>query len=180
MKECNIVIGRFQPLTNGHIKCINETYRKYGLKTILFIIGVGDDKVDTRHPFPTSSLIPMYKRTLGHLENIIDIVEVKSADILRISSICEELGYQIKTWSCGEDRAVAYTQMGERYKERAHLCDGFKVVVFDRTDGISATGVRNAIISKDYITFVSNTPYQMSEIVFETLYTQLAKVYERY
>ena len=30
MKECNIVIGRFQPLTNGHVKCINETYKKYG------------------------------------------------------------------------------------------------------------------------------------------------------
>lgn len=180
MKECNIVIGRFQPITNGHIKCINETYKKYGLKTILFIIGVGEDNVDTRHPFATSSLIPMYKKTLGHLENIIDIVEVKSADIIRISSICEQLGYRIKTWSCGEDRAVAYTQMGDRYKERAHLCEDFKVVVFDRTDGISATGVRNAIISKDYDTFVCNTPYQMSESVFKTLYTQLTIVYERY
>ena len=179
MKECNIVIGRFQPLTNGHVKCINETYRKYGLKTILFIIGVGDDKVDTRHPFATSSLIPMYKKTLRHLENIIDIVEVRSADIIRISSICEQLGYQIKTWSCGEDRAVAYTQMGVRYKERAHLCEDFKVVVFDRTDGISATGVRNAIILKDYDTFVRNTPYQMSESVFETLKIQLDKVYAK-
>jgi ribosome-associated toxin RatA of RatAB toxin-antitoxin module len=70
--------------------------------------------------------------------------------------------------------------MGERYKERANLCDDFRVVVFDRTDGISATGVRNAIISKDYDTFVTNTPYQMSESVFETLFTQLTIVYERY
>jgi nicotinic acid mononucleotide adenylyltransferase len=179
MKECNIVIGRFQPLTNGHIKCINETYKKYGLRTILFIIGVGEDKVDTRHPFPTCSLIPMYKRTLGHLDTIIDIVEVRSADIIRISSICEQLGYKIKTWSCGEDRATAYTQMGERYKERAHLCDDFKVVVFDRTDGISATGIRNAIITRDFHTFYRNTPYQMSKYVYETLMTQLDIVYAK-
>ena len=179
MKECNIVIGRFQPLTNGHVKCINETYKKYGLKTILFIIGVGNDKADTRHPFPTSTLIPLYKRTLGHLKNIIDIVEVKSADIIRISSICEQLGYQIKTWLCGEDRAVSYTQMGERYKERAHLCDDFKVVVFDRNDGISATGIRNAIITRDFNTFVTNTPYHMSQYVYEELMIQLDRIYEK-
>lgn len=48
------------------------------------------------------------------------------------------------------------------------------------TSSVSMRPIGNTIILNDYITFVSNTPYQMSETGFETLYTQLVKVYERY
>jgi nicotinamide mononucleotide adenylyltransferase len=77
MKECNIFIGRFQPLTVGHMKCIIKSYTENRLKTVLFMIDVPEDKTDDKHPFPSDMLIDMYKNIIDGYDCLIDIIKIK-------------------------------------------------------------------------------------------------------
>lgn len=160
MKECNIFVGRFQPLTMGHIKCMEKAYNECGLKTVLFVIDVPEHKVNETHPFTTDdTFIGLYRRILSQYDFIIDIVKVKSADILKISEECESLGYRIASWTCGADRQESYSKMVARYSERANLTDDFRMMVLSRNDGISATKVREYLMNNDFESFINSTPF---------------------
>ena len=60
MKKVNITIGRFQPFTTGHMKCVERAWKELGIPTIVCMINVKDEKVDEKHPFPTSLILPLY------------------------------------------------------------------------------------------------------------------------
>ena len=51
MKKVNITIGRFQPFTKGHMKCVEEAYKELSVPTIVCMINVKDEKVDEKHPY---------------------------------------------------------------------------------------------------------------------------------
>ena len=60
MKKVNITIGRFQPFTKGHMKCVEAAYNELGIPTIVCMINVKDDKVDEKHPFPSSLIFSIF------------------------------------------------------------------------------------------------------------------------
>ena len=93
MKKVNITIGRFQPITNGHMFCIEIPYKKLGIPTIICMIDVPDDKVDEKHPFPSSMLLPLYKNLFEKNNMIENIILVKSADIVKIGETLYNMGY---------------------------------------------------------------------------------------
>lgn len=159
MKSVNIVVGRFQPLTKGHTACIEEAFKKKSLDTVLVMIDTPDDKVDKKHPFPSSLLEKIYKPLLGK-DHILDIIKVKNADIVKIAEILKDKGYQIASWTCGTDRVKDYTRMSTNYKEKAGLADDFELLEVKRgDDDISATRVRQAISEDDFKTFCALTPF---------------------
>ena len=61
MTQVNITMGRFQPFTNGHMSCVQYAYDKLGIPTVICMIDTPDNKVDEKHPFPSSMLLPLYK-----------------------------------------------------------------------------------------------------------------------
>ena len=159
MKDVNITIGRFQPFTKGHLSCIESVYNELGLPTVICMIDVKDEKVDEKHPFPSSMLLPMYQDVFAKNKMIADIVLIKSANIVEIGEMLYKMGYQIKSWSCGTDRLAPYEKMASKYAGQAHLSPDFKMFEIKRTDAdISATKVRNAILKDDYKTFAAMTP----------------------
>lgn len=159
MKEINITIGRFQPFTNGHLSCIETVYNELGLPTIICMIEVKEEKVDEKHPFPSSMLLPIYKDIFAKNKMVEDIVLVKNANIVEIGETLYKMGYQIKSWSCGTDRIASYERMASKYAEQAHLSPDFKMFEIKRGDeDISATKVREAILKDDYKSFVAMTP----------------------
>lgn len=159
MKKVNITIGRFQPITNGHMSCIEIPYKKLGIPTIICMIDVPDDKVDEKHPFPSSMLLPLYKNLFEKNNMIEDIILVKSADIVKIGETLYNMGYEIQSWTCGTDRLAMYKRMSTNYAEKAHLSEDFELIEVKRADeDISATKVRQAILDNDYKTFVAMTP----------------------
>ena len=115
MKEVNITIGRFQPFTKGHLACIESVYNELGLPTVICMIGVDDSKVDEKHPFPSSMLLPMYKDVFEKNKMVADIILVKNANIVEIGETLYKRGYQIKSWSCGTDRIASYEKMATKY-----------------------------------------------------------------
>lgn len=140
------------------------------------MIDVPEDKTDDKHPFPSDMLIDMYKNVVDGYDCLIDIIKIKSADIIKISEECNRLGYRIASWTCGTDRQESYSKMIDKYKIKANLTPTVKLIVLDRLDGISATMIREAIYNRDINTFANNTPFGYNELIFNRLYEQLLKV----
>lgn len=155
----NIIIGRFQPLTDGHMKCIDAAHKKLGVGTVICLVDTPENKVDSRHPFSTSILLPIYNELKLTYKAINDVVVVKNADIVKIGEMLNDK-YEIVSWTCGTDRIDSYTNMSEKYKEQAGLAPNFQMIEVKRSDDdISATRVRKALTDGDIKTFNKLTPY---------------------
>ena len=177
MTQVNIIIGRFQPITNGHVKCAVQAYEKRGLPTVLCMIDTPDAKVDARHPFPSSMLLPLYKDMFDGQEksHIVDVVLVKNADIVKAAEILRDKGYEIGSWSCGTDRVDSYSKMAEKYADKAGLPADFEVIEIKRgDDDESATKLRQALRDDDKTTFFRMFPdIHLSTRLKRNVYTEL-------
>lgn len=161
LKQVNIVIGRFQPLTLGHLKCVEQAWKLLNIPTVICMINTPDNKVDERHPFPTSLTLPIYKDLIKDIPHIEDIVLVKNADIVAIGDMLKNMGFIVRAWSCGSDRIKSYTDMAERYGEKAGLDADFEMIEIERGDeDISATKVRKALADNNKREFYALTPYK--------------------
>lgn len=137
--KVNIIVGRFQPLTKGHLKCAQYATSKYHVRTVLCMIET--KKTDSKKPFLTSDFIDLYKSLLSNDKDIIDIILINNADIVKIKEICAEKGYEVVYWTCGTDRYADYTRMAEKYAPE------IDVIEIPRTDeDISATKARKALM----------------------------------
>ena len=160
MQKVNIVIGRFQPFTKGHLKCVEMAWDELHVPTVICMINTKDDKVDERKPFPSSLLVPLYNEAFKKDERIEKVVLVSNADIVKIAEACRAEGYEICSWTCGTDRYDDYKKMSEKYGEKAGLTDDFQVLEVKRSDeDISATKVRQALLNDDKKTFDQMTPF---------------------
>ena len=155
----NIIVGRFQPFTDGHMKLIDAAWKQLHIDTIMCIINTPEEKVDKRHPFSTSVLLPIYNELKDTYKHIKDIITVTNADIVKIGEILNDK-YEIKSWTCGTDRVQTYTKMSNDYKEQAGLPDDFQIIEVKRSgEDVSATKAREALIDGDIKTFDHLTPY---------------------
>lgn len=177
MKQVNIIIGRFQPITNGHLKCAMQAYEKRGCPTVLCMIDTPEARVDARHPFPSTMLLPMYHDLFDGQEksHIIDIVLIKNADIVKVAEILRDKDYEIRSWSCGTDRVDSYTKMAEKYAEKAGLSPDFEVIEIKRgDDDESATKLRQALRDDDKTAFFRMFPgVHLSTSFKRNVYTEL-------
>ena len=157
-----IIVGRFQPLTKGHLKLILEAKRK-GLEPVLCMIDT--KKTDERKPWDSRFLLDLYAEPMKKLG--FRIVLVKSADIVEIGKTIPG----IRAWFCGTDRYKDYARMVDKYGAEAGLDPEFELVEIPRSDeDISATKCREAIVSGDFATFSKLYIYPDKK-VFELLKT---------
>lgn len=170
----NMLMGRFQPITLGHIKCAEQAYKEKGVPTVLCIVDT--TKEDAKHPFKTSMLWGAYSKLNKEFPYIAGIVLVKSADIVVNVETCRAKGFEPVSWSCGTDRVDSYKRMVARYKDIIGLADDFEVIEIKRTDDdISATQVRNALKADDKPLFEKLTPKTI-----HPLYNALKKNVDKY
>lgn len=182
MKKVNLVIGRFQPFTKGHYKCVEVAWKEKGLPTVICMIDTPEDKVDERHPFPSSMIVDLYKDLFKKDPKIVDVIEVKRADPVLVH---EQLGdkYQIASLTCGTDRFDKYQWM-YKYKDQADLADDFEIIEVKRSDeDISATKVRQALLDDDRTAFLKMVPTvslssRLKRDLFTELQEQILKVYK--
>ena len=180
MKRVNILLGRFQPFTQGHYICVETAKKLKKLPTVICMINTPESKVDKRHPFSSDLLLDVYSDLFTQDPNIMDVVLVKNANIVAISAELSSRGYQIASWTCGTDRYNSYSTMAEKYREKSDLSDDFEVIEVKRTDeDISATKARNCLLNDDIEGFISLMPSKMtiSRDTFEILKKQVDSVY---
>lgn len=137
-KGVNILVGRFQPFTLGHLKCIQNVYKTRGIKTVICMVET--TKTDDRHPFLTKIIMPYYKKLISKYEEIENIILVKNADIVKIGEELGALGFTAATWTCGTDRIQSYSKMVSKYTPDTELIE-----IKRGDDDVSATAVREAI-----------------------------------
>lgn len=182
MKQVNIMIGRFQPITNGHMKCVEAAWDKLNIPTVIAMIDTKDEKVDEKHPFPSSMLLPLYEDVFKKNKYIEKIILIKNANIVEIGETLYNDGYEIKSWTCGTDRIDSYKKMSDKYHDKAHLADDFEMIEIKRSDeDISATKARQALIDDDVKTFSALTPLMTIKSrahgdIYSKLRNQLLKV----
>lgn len=183
MKKVNILIGRFQPFTYGHLKCVEEAWKKLGVQSVIVIIDTPENKVDSKHPFPTSMLLPVYKEVFKRNGKVADIVTCNNANIVTIGETLHNMGYEIVSWTCGTDRIDSYKRMSDKYHKDAFLADDFQMIEIKRTaEDISATKARKALVENDLDTWKKITPlYNLREKmegnkIFNEFRNQILKV----
>lgn len=179
MQKVNIMVGRFQPFTAGHYKCVQYSYKRNKLPTVICMIGVDESKVDNRHPFTSDILINLYSELFKNNNLIADIIQVKSANIVAIDQQLNSLGYEIASWTCGSDRYDSYLNMATKYHDVAMLSDDFEVIEVPRSDeDISATKARNCLLDDDKDGFFSMIPDGANkDRLYNILKEQIHKVY---
>lgn len=153
--KINILVGRFQPITKGHIKCAEVAYKETGHPTVLCMVETKTP--DERHPFLSRNLVPIYKDLFKGHPWFEDIVLVRNADIVSISELLK--GYEINSWTCGTDRYDSYSKMAAKYSEKAGLTPEFRVIEIPRTpEDVSATKLREALKNNDKKAFMAGFP----------------------
>lgn len=157
MTKVNIVLGRFQPFTNGHLKCCTNVFKQRGLKTVLCVIDT--IKPDEKHPFLTKMMWSALKSLVKEYEEIQDIVLVKNADIMRIGEAIASKGYSVATWSCGTDRINDYTKMCKKYAPEVEVIE----IKRDSSD-VSGTQVRKLVKEDKKEQFEELTPKPMHKL----------------
>ena len=153
----NIMVGRFQPFTLGHLKCLKGIKNALGVPTLLCVIpGNGDDK----HPFMGSVQDEMYERLKEANPGLIaDVAYVKNAFLEAWVIAAKERGLEPVSWTCGNDRIDAYRSMVAKHGEKYGLSPEFQVYLVDRgDDNISATSVRESLLAGNKEKFMAEMP----------------------
>lgn len=159
-KKVNILVGRFQPFTKGHMKCVEEVWEHLHIPTVIVMIDTPDEKVDEKHPFPSSMLLPFYESLFEDRNDIVGVILSKNANIVTIGERLHIMGYEIASWVCGTDRYESYKRMSDRYKDDAYLASDFQMIEVVRSDeDVSATQVREALRIGDYSNFTKLMPF---------------------
>lgn len=187
VKRVNIMVGRFQPFTNGHMKCVEYAYSQTGLPTVLAMIYTSPEKVDERHPFNSDLMFPIYHKMFDNNPMIADIITVRNANIVSIGQELYKNGYEIASWTCGTDRLESYQKMADKYKDKSHLTDDFQMLEVKRSDeDISATKARQALLDNDEKTFKKLTPLLslktrllLSNDLFTILREEILKIHNK-
>ena len=157
MEKVNIIIGRVQPFTLGHLKCAQEAQRRLGVKSVLLVINTV--KQDARHPFLTKQIEKILDKMCKEEPTLTGYVLVKNADIVKNVEILREAGYEPVSWTCGTDRYAQYEAMVKKYGKDIDLDDNFEVIEVKRGDeDISATAVRQALRNNDEDTYIGLVP----------------------
>lgn len=157
MERVNIILGRFQPFTLGHLKCAQEAHKKLGVKTVLMVIETNNQ--DDKHPFLTSQISKILDKMCKVEPTLEGYVLVKNADIVKNIEILRNAGYEPVSWTCGTDRFASYNRMVRDYGERIGLDPKFETIEVKRGDeDISATEVRNALKNDDEATYQKLVP----------------------
>lgn len=131
MEQVKVVLGRFQPMTLGHLKII--TYKDFkgpdaeqkrtlreqpdlnALKkqrTLILVIATPEHKIDARHPFNDalrSKEWDIIKR--NYSKDLADILYVDNADICAWGEMIKNHGYQASVWITGSNESPYYKAM---------------------------------------------------------------------
>ena len=148
MKNVNMILGRFQPITLGHLKIVDELYNKNNLPIVFCL--VSNTKFDDKRPFDDNIISEELDIIMKEDKRIAGYVYVKSADIVKCAEILHNNMFEPHLWGCGTDRYESYKKQVDKYKDIANLIAEFDVLEIQRNDeDVSATKVRESIMNDD-------------------------------
>ncbi len=167
LKNVNLLIGRFQPFHNGHLKMAKFLKEKNDLPSVVVVVYPGHNK-SGKSPFGEEMISKYMDGIVGDEKEIEDYIIVQRG--LIGSAIVKLLnkGYNPILIGSGEDRTEDYTKQLD-YVKKSDIGDQMKDLKLVQTPRVtSATEVREAIKDEDYLKFKKMVPSAV-----EKMYTGL-------
>ncbi len=164
-KEVNIVIGKFQPFNNGHLKLIKKANQSNGLPVVIMVVNGSKNFIKGEIMDKMMSIVS------SELPNVVDSFKYIDDDLL--SSALNGLGekYNPKTLTVGTKRLDNYLLQARSLKKRKKLDKDF--VLQTAPEWVNSKEILNDLGEKNYLNFKKNVPKGLASI-----WEELTRCYE--
>jgi cytidyltransferase-like protein len=169
----NVIVGRFQPFHNGHLKMAQQLKKENGLPSILVVVHPGHNS-SGKSPF-NEDLVNKYMQSVvkDHSDVISGYFMVNRGLIGVIYGKSKQHGFIPKSFGAGDDRFDDIKKQSEYLKKAGgDFPDDIKIVQTKRSS--SGTDVRKKLDSEDFIAFKKLVPPAVSS-VYSQLVSSLKK-----
>jgi cytidyltransferase-like protein len=143
--DVNLIIGKFQPLTNGHLKMVDELYETNNLPILIACVRRKDSIIDEE------TTVKMLSEIIQDDNRIQDFIFVDRLLLGEIFKQASDKFYNVNMIGLGEDRRNDYERQMKYLISNGKLQEEHTLLhILQRTDAdISATKVREAIINNN-------------------------------
>ena len=174
-KPVNIITGRFQPFTDGHLKVMKQIHKQNGLPVVVCIVrGLKTDR--KVNPFSEDLQLRMF----GKLKSKYKFLEagfIVGNSFIKTIIDTVRPAYEPYLWGAGGDRTANYGRQIQIYNKECQA-DNIKVYDIPRPESaVSATKVRSALEIDDESMFKKLTPSPIHNF-YQELSTQMETVLE--
>lgn len=163
LEPVNLLVGRFQPFHNGHIKMVNQLYKENDLPSIIAVVHPGHNK-SGKSPY-NEKLISRYMEGIvkDNPGKISGYFVVNRGLLGPIYGKAKEHGFLPKAIGAGDDRMEDYNKQMEYLKKAGgDFPDDIKIIQTKRSS--SGSDVRKKIESEDYTGFKKLVPQAVSNV----------------
>lgn len=171
LEDVNILIGRFQPFHNGHLKMAKILKEKNGLPSIVAVIHPGHNN-SGKSPFKEELVKKYMEGVVRENPGIISGFFILNKGLIGvIYGKAKNHGFNVKCIGAGEDRIPDYKKQIEYLKKKGS--DFPKDMEIIETPRItSSTEVRKKIKEEDFTSFKKIVPQSVSSL-YNSLVTEL-------
>ena len=157
LKDVNLLVGRFQPFHNGHLKMAKVLKEKNDLPSIIAVVHPGHNK-SGNSPF-NEELVSKYMTNIvnDNPELIQGFFLVKRGLLGVIYGTAKEMGYKVNSIGAGDDRTEDYKKQCD-YLKKAGGDFPKEIEVIETPRSTSGTEVRNLLKSEDFLAFKKLVP----------------------
>lgn len=163
LEPVNVIVGRFQPFHNGHLKMATFMKEKNDLPCIVAVVHPGHNN-SKKSPFSTDLVKKYMESLVREKSDLIKGFYIINRGLLGIVyGAAKEHGFLIKAIGAGEDRIEDYKKQEEYLKKHgSDFPDEIKIIQTPRTT--TATEVREKLKNEDFLGFKKTVPSSISSL----------------
>ena len=173
-KRINLMIGRFQPFHNGHLKMAKKMKERNGFDSYVAVVYPGHNR-SGKSPFGEETISKYMDSVKEKNEVISDYYIHRTGYLGNILEKLEEDGYSVELLGCGEDRIADYKKQME-YLRNSSTTDlvNTDFEIYETPRSHSATEVRKSIENSDFSAFKKMTPSGVTSL-YDLLGSEIRK-----
>lgn len=160
-----VIVGRFQPFTQGHVKLIKMIKQNKVFIPVIAIVKRTRSNLCGRNPF----LSDYMKDFIYRVTDNVPVIEVHNANIIEIAHELHRNETHLGQIVCGDDRVQSYTKMIQNYGHKSPHIDNECSVYYMKRDDISGTFVRQMIRDNQAIAFRGLMPKRATPDDFDEM-----------
>lgn len=163
LEPVNLLVGRFQPFHNGHMKMVDQLYKENDLSSIIAVVHPGHNK-SGKSPYD-EKLISRYMEGIvrDNPGKISGYFVVNRGLLGPIYGKAKEYGFLPKAIAAGDDRIEDYNKQAEYLKKAGgDFPEDIKIIQTKRSS--SGSEVRKKIESEDYTGFKKLVPPAVANV----------------
>lgn len=163
LKDVNVLIGRFQPFHNGHLKMVKSMKKENGLPCLIAVVHPGHN-TSGKSPFD-EDLVKKYMESVvrENPEDICGFFIVSRGLLGVIYGTAKSHGFRVKSIGAGDDRIMDYKKQVEYLKKNgSDFPKDMEIIKTPRST--SGTEVREKIKNEDFTSFKKLVPPSISSL----------------